>query len=351
MNTKKIELNNVPDLEDLSKAEVITLYRLTRLEAEELRETVEQLTNLLRLRDAQKYGASSEHLEQEAAGQISLFDELDQGIFNEAEAIEAEAEAEEKPQKGHASRIEGEVGGSKASFDHLPVTEVIEELPEGEQECVSCQGELQVMKTTERIEIEVIPVKIIKTKYLTRTYVCPSCSEAGKEGAIKKAPGKLPILPGSYVSASLMSYIMAKKYWGADCDLQVVPMIGWERWMSYEDTNLPWVLPSPNLPTIESAFTFVGTVLFEGTNISEGRGTTRSLEIVGHPDIDPYQLLEELQPALAEGELEGFVLRPISFLPTFQKHQGIPCGGYQIHVIDRSKFRPWALQPKRLLMR
>ena len=71
MNAKKIELNNVPDLEDLSKAEVITLYRLTRLEAEELRETVEQLTNLLRLRDAQKYGASSEHLEQEAAGQIS----------------------------------------------------------------------------------------------------------------------------------------------------------------------------------------------------------------------------------------------------------------------------------------
>lgn len=203
----------------------------------------------------------------------------------------------------------------------------------------------------------------IYTYIYTATLMMEACAEAGVQVVVLDRANPIGglTIEGNMLDPNFSSFvgrhplpvrhgltigevaIMAKKYWGADCDLQVVPMIGWERWMSYEDTNLPWVLPSPNLPTIESAYTFVGTVLFEGTNISEGRGTTRSLEIVGHPDIDPYQVLEELQPTLAEGELEGFVLRPISFLPTFQKHQGIPCGGYQIHVIDRSKFRPWAL--------
>lgn len=213
MNTKKNELNIEAILEDLSKAEIITLYRNQTLELEELRETVDQLINFLQLGKAQKFGASSERFQQEAAGQLSLFDELDQGVFNEAEAIEVETEENAKPQKGHARRLKGEVGASKHSFDHLPVVEVIEELPEGERACASCHSELNVMKTTERIEIEVIPVKIIKKKYLTRTYVCPRCSEEGEKGAITEAPRKPPVLPGSYVSASLMAYIMAKKYW------------------------------------------------------------------------------------------------------------------------------------------
>lgn len=137
--------------------------------------------------------------------------------------------------------------------------------------------------------------------------------------------------------------VMAQKHWGIDCSLEVIKMQSWERWMYYEDTGLPWVMPSPNLPTVEAAFTFVGTVLFEGTNISEGRGTTRSLEIIGHPDIEPYSFAEILWPVMAKAELSGFVLRPISFLPTFQKHHNKPCGGYQIHITDRGKFKPWAL--------
>src|SRR5690606_32550433 len=104
-----------------------------------------------------------------------------------------------------------------------------------------------------------------------------------------------------------------------------------------------WVMPSPNLPTIEAAFTFVGTVLFEGTNISEGRGTTRSLEIVGHPGIEPYSFLDQLLPKVKATGLQGFILRPVNFLPTFQKHHNVTCGGYQIHVTDRDSFRPWAL--------
>ncbi|MEI8347233.1 MAG: DUF1343 domain-containing protein, partial [Pseudomonadota bacterium] len=125
--------------------------------------------------------------------------------------------------------------------------------------------------------------------------------------------------------------------------LSVIPMKGWKRKMFWKDTGLPWVNPSPNLTTPDSALTFVGTVLFEGTNISEGRGTTRSLEIIGHPDIEPFSFLEKLHPHLKKAKLEGFVLRPLYFQPTFQKHAGKSCGGFQIHVTDPLKFRPWKL--------
>lgn len=203
----------------------------------------------------------------------------------------------------------------------------------------------------------------IYTYIYTATLMMEACAEAGVQVVVLDRANPIGgiTIEGNMLDPNFSSFVgrhplpvrhsltigeiavMAKKYWDVDCDLQVVPMIGWERWMSYEDTELPWVLPSPNLPTIEAAFTFVGTVLFEGTNISEGRGTTRSLEIIGHPDIEPYKLLEQLQPVLDKSGLEGFVLRPVNFLPTFQKHKGIPCGGYQIHVTDRRKFKPWAL--------
>jgi uncharacterized protein YbbC (DUF1343 family) len=137
--------------------------------------------------------------------------------------------------------------------------------------------------------------------------------------------------------------LMANRYWQKPCDLLVVPMSGWQRHMSFEDTKLPWVLPSPNLATVEAAYTFVGTVLYEGCNVSEGRGTTRSLEIVGHPKIEAFSWLDQIAPTLREFEIEGCVLRPIVFRPTFQKHAGVDCGGFQIHVTDRKKFRPWRL--------
>lgn len=215
MNTKKNELNIETDLEDLSKAELLTMYRSVILNNEELKETIEQLKNWIRLGKVQRFGASSEQFQQQPTDQISIFDELEQGVFNEAETLQAKevSEVEQVPKKGHARRIKGEVGASKKSFDHLPVVEVIEELPEGERECARCHSEFRVMKTTKWIEIEVIPVKIIKKIHLTSTYVCAKCNENGEEGAIIEAPKKLPVISGSYVSASLMAYIMAKKYW------------------------------------------------------------------------------------------------------------------------------------------
>lgn len=145
--------------------------------------------------------------------------------------------------------------------------------------------------------------------------------------------------------------LMHQKYWASDqANLNIIQMRHWDRHMYYEDTKLPWLLPSPNLPRMQSALTFPATVLFEGALISEGRGTTQSLEIVGHPKIEPFSFYEnQLSAAVKKSKLEGFVFRPITFLPTFQKHANRVCGGVQIHVTDKSSFQPWRIG--QLLMR
>jgi uncharacterized protein YbbC (DUF1343 family) len=119
-------------------------------------------------------------------------------------------------------------------------------------------------------------------------------------------------------------------------DLKVVPMEGWSRDMYHDDTSLPWVMPSPNMPTIDTAIVYPGTVLFEGTNASEGRGTTRPFEMVGAPWVEPDAFADRLN---AHG-LPGVHFRPVVFEPTFQKHARETCGGCQIHVLDRTTFRP-----------
>ncbi|HET9948627.1 MAG TPA: DUF1343 domain-containing protein [Longimicrobiales bacterium] len=123
---------------------------------------------------------------------------------------------------------------------------------------------------------------------------------------------------------------------GVRCELEVVPCEGWRRGMLWEETGLPWVLPSPNLPTPGSCAVYPGMVLLEGTNLSEGRGTTRPFELFGAPFLDPWALAERL-----EGELgPGVRLRPCWFEPTFQKHAGALCGGGQLHVTDARAFEP-----------
>jgi uncharacterized protein YbbC (DUF1343 family) len=121
-----------------------------------------------------------------------------------------------------------------------------------------------------------------------------------------------------------------------DCDLTVVPMNGWQREMWYENTGLPWVMPSPNMPTVDTAIVYPGMALLEGTNISEGRGTTRPFEVFGNPFVDPYELVK----ALKKEHLPGVTFRPLYFIPTFQKYHGEICGGAQIHVTDRNAFLP-----------
>lgn len=106
-------------------------------------------------------------------------------------------------------------------------------------------------------------------------------------------------------------------------------MLNWKREMFFEDTKSPWLLPSPNLARSESACTFPATVLLEGTNLSEGRGTSQDLDIVGHPKIEPFSFYENLlSKVIKSTRLKGFVLRPTRFLPTFQKHANEVSGGF-----------------------
>jgi uncharacterized protein YbbC (DUF1343 family) len=120
------------------------------------------------------------------------------------------------------------------------------------------------------------------------------------------------------------------------CSLDVVPLAGWRRAMYYDETGVPWVMPSPNIPTLDSAIVYPGAVLFEGTKLSEGRGTTRPFELIGAPWIDG----ERLADAMNARTLPGVHFRPVFFEPTFQKHAKQTCGGCQVHVLDRQRFRP-----------
>jgi uncharacterized protein YbbC (DUF1343 family) len=125
-------------------------------------------------------------------------------------------------------------------------------------------------------------------------------------------------------------------HFGIGCELEVVELGGWSRDLWYQDTDGPWVLPSPNIPTPDSCKVFPGTVHLEGTQMSEGRGTTRPFELVGAPYIDA----DRFAGALNEYRLPGVYFRSCVFMPTFQKHAGKACGGVQIHVIDRQMFEP-----------
>jgi uncharacterized protein YbbC (DUF1343 family) len=120
-----------------------------------------------------------------------------------------------------------------------------------------------------------------------------------------------------------------------DVELHVVRMQGWRRAMDFEETGLPWVMPSPNMPTVDTAYVYPGGCLIEGTNLSEGRGTTRPFELVGAPWLDPWALAD----AMNRERLPGVRFRPAHFTPTFHKHADQLCGGVGVHVTDRRRFR------------
>ncbi len=124
-------------------------------------------------------------------------------------------------------------------------------------------------------------------------------------------------------------------HFGIGADLEVVAMDGWRRDMYFDETGRTWILSSPNIPTFDTTMVYPGTVLFEGTNVSEGRGTTRPFELVGAP----WVVAERFADAMNRRGLPGVFFRPVVFEPTFHKHAGQPCAGCQIHVLDRRAFR------------
>jgi uncharacterized protein YbbC (DUF1343 family) len=129
---------------------------------------------------------------------------------------------------------------------------------------------------------------------------------------------------------------MFNEHFGIGADLEIAPLEGWRREMYHDTAKAPWVMPSPNLPTLDTAIVYPGTVLFEGTSVSDGRGTTRPFELIGAPRAQTHQVADQLN----RRRLPGVHFRPAVFEPTFHKHAGTACGGCQIHVLERRTFRP-----------
>jgi uncharacterized protein YbbC (DUF1343 family) len=155
--------------------------------------------------------------------------------------------------------------------------------------------------------------------------------------------GAVPVRHGM-TAGEIARLVRAGMPWGAprfarplDCELTVVPARGWRRAHDFAATGLPWVMPSPNMPTLDTAFVYPGQCLVEATNLSEGRGTTRPFELAGAPFLDGYRLAARLDAM----KLPGVRFRPVSFRPMFHKFAGRSCGGVQFHVTSRAAFRPY----------
>ncbi len=153
--------------------------------------------------------------------------------------------------------------------------------------------------------------------------------EAGYESFVGQFP--IPLRHGMTIGELARLFT---EHFGIGGRVMVEPMAGWRRELYFDATGLPWVMPSPNMPTLDTAIVYPGAVLFEGTQLSEGRGTTRPFEIMGAPWVHAERLAASLNAA----RLPGAWFRALHFEPTFHKHAGLACGGCQLHVTDRARF-------------
>jgi uncharacterized protein YbbC (DUF1343 family) len=209
-----------------------------------------------------------------------------------------------------------------------------------------------------QLDAVVYDVQDVGARYYTFVYtmlhVMQACARDGKRVVVLDRPNPLggELVDGNVLEPEHRSFVgmhtlavrhgmtpgelalMFRAELALDVDLRVVPLRGWRRAMPFEDTGLPWVMPSPNIPTVDTAFVYPGGCLVEGTNLSEGRGTTRPFELVGAPWLDGPALAR----ALERERLPGVRFRAAAFQPTFQKHEGRVCHGVQLHVTDRRRF-------------
>ena len=210
------------------------------------------------------------------------------------------------------------------------------------------------------LDLLVIDLQDVGTRVYTYAYTMANCLRAARRAGLRVVvcdrPNPIggeavegPVLDPAYASFVGQFPIplrhgltigelarLFNEHFGIGADLETVPLDGWSRAMYHDAAAAPWVIPSPNLPTLDSAIVYPGMVLLEGTLLSEGRGTTRPFELAGAPGIEP----DALAGALNALHLPGVRFRPAMFEPTFQKHAGRTCGGCQIHVTDRHAFRP-----------
>jgi uncharacterized protein YbbC (DUF1343 family) len=214
------------------------------------------------------------------------------------------------------------------------------------------------------VDILVIDLQDVGTRIYTYIYTMANCLVAARKHGVKVIVCDRPNpiggrdVEGPMLEEGFQSFVgqfpipmrhgltigelalLFNQHFGIGAKLEVVKMRGWTRGQYFDDTGLPWVLPSPNVPTVDTALVFPGCVLIEGTNVSEGRGTTKPFELVGAPWVDRQP--EPFADGLNALGLPGVYFRPANFEPTFHKHANRGCGGCQIHVTDRAAFRPVA---------
>ncbi|ERI93103.1 hypothetical protein HMPREF1982_01924 [Clostridiales bacterium oral taxon 876 str. F0540] len=212
----------------------------------------------------------------------------------------------------------------------------------------------------ENIDVLVIDLQDVGSRYYTflytMSYCMESCAENNKTVVILDRPNVIggEAVEGNILDMNFKSFVgmypipqrfgltigemaqLFNKEFNINCDLKVVKLEGWCRKAYFDDTDLLWINPSPNIPSVNTAVLYNGTCLFEGTNISEGRGTTKPFEFIGAPWLDAYKLADIMN----KKSLEGVVFRPVYFEPAFSKHQGELCKGVQIHVKDKRKVKP-----------
>ena len=211
------------------------------------------------------------------------------------------------------------------------------------------------------LDVLVVDLQDVGTRIYTYIYTMAYCLTAAKRHGVKVIVCDRPnpiggtAVEGPMLKAGFESFVglypvpmrhgmtigelarLFNDHFGIGADLEVVAMQGWTRDMYHDTARAPWVLPSPNMPTLDSAIAYPGTVLFEGTNVSEGRGTTRPFELIGAPWVTSA---ERFADALNARQASGVYFRPVVFEPTFHKHAKQACGGCQIHVTDREAFQP-----------
>lgn len=213
----------------------------------------------------------------------------------------------------------------------------------------------------ERVDTVLVDIQDVGTRVYTFAttvlYLMQACEESGKRVVILDRPN--PIngrdVEGNLLEPEFASFVgpfpipmrhgmtlgelmrFYNEEYSIGCSLRVIAAANWDPNSYFEESGLPWVLPSPNMPLVETAVVYPGQVILEGTNISEGRGTTRPFEIFGAPFIEPRRLLEAVEPDC----LSGAVLRETDFRPTFNKWGDSSCRGFQIHVTDRDEFKPY----------
>ncbi len=191
----------------------------------------------------------------------------------------------------------------------------------------------------------------------TMLYCFRACGEANVEFIVLDRPNPIggKVMEGNLIEPTHLSYVgihplparhgmtvgeialMFKDQLSLRGKLTVIPMTGWKRDNWYDETNLPWVMPSPNMPTLDTATVYPGMCLLEGTNLSEGRGTTRPFELFGAPWLDSARVAQFLRGC----RLPGLVFRETRFKPTFNTYSGEVCHGFQMHVVDRLRFKPY----------